>query len=70
MSHINLIGEIMKTFIRLPAVREATGLSTSTIYEGIRDGWFPKPVKMGPRAIAWDIDVISAWQDERIAKSA
>ncbi len=28
---------IVKTFIRLQAVREATGLSTSTIYEGIRE---------------------------------
>ncbi len=59
----------MKTFIRLPDVRRATGLSTSTIYEGMRDGWFPKPVRLGPRAVGWDEDVIAAWQENYIERS-
>jgi prophage regulatory protein len=45
--------------LRLPAVRERTGLSTPTIYRRQADGTFPKSVKIGLNAVAWyesDID--------------
>lgn len=34
-------------------VEEMTGLSCSTIYEGMDAGWFPRPVRIGPRAVRW-----------------
>ena len=40
-------------FLRLPDVQRRTGKSRSTIYAGIADGSFPKPVKLGPRAVGW-----------------
>lgn len=57
-----------KTFLRLKAIKARSGLSTSTIYEGVRDGWFPRPVKLGPRASGWDEDEFTAWQESRLAE--
>ena len=39
--------------IRLPEVRRPVPLSRSTIYLLASKGEFPKPVSIGPRAVAW-----------------
>lgn len=54
------------TFLRLPAVMEATGMSRTTIYDWIKAGTFPKPVQLGTRSVAWDQAEIAAWQQSRI----
>jgi prophage regulatory protein len=54
----------MPRLLRLEAVKEITGLSRSTIYA---DPGFPRPVKIGERAVAWVEDEIKEWVDERIA---
>lgn len=46
---------------RLPAVIEITGLGRSTIYAMMGEGTFPKPVKLGQRAVAWPDEVIREW---------
>ena len=38
---------------REPAVRKATGWSHATLWQRVRDGLFPKPVKLGERAVGW-----------------
>lgn len=58
-----------RRFLRLPYVKHATGLCRSTIYEKIKRGEFPAPVSLGPRAVAWLSDEISAWIDARVAAS-
>jgi len=40
-------------FLKLPEVRIRTGKSRSSIYQGAKDGTFPKPIRIGPRAVAW-----------------
>jgi len=47
-----------ESFLRLPAVMERTGLCRSAVYamEG-----FPKPVKLGGRAVAWVASEVEAW---------
>lgn len=50
-----------ETFLRLPAVIERTGLSRSTIYDRIQKGLFPKPIKLGERAVAWTDVQIQEW---------
>lgn len=55
-------------FLRLPEVIERTGLSRSTIYRGIAEGWFPGPVKIGPRISAWPDTEIDALQRSKIAQ--
>lgn len=53
----------MTKLIRLPAVKEITGLSRSTIYA---DASFPKQVKIGERAVAWVEDEVRIWIESRI----
>ena len=45
--------EPARLFARLPAVIQVTGLGRSTIYRLVANGAFPRPVQLGPRAIAW-----------------
>jgi len=54
-----LIDRRKDRLLRLPAVRERTGLSTPTIYRRQADGTFPKSIRLGANAVAWyesDID--------------
>ena len=39
--------------LRRPEVQNRTGLPTSTLYALIADGRFPRPVKIGKRAVGW-----------------
>jgi len=39
--------------IRLPSVLELFPISKTAWYQGIRDGRYPKPVKLGARTVAW-----------------
>lgn len=56
-------------FLRLPQVRERTGLSRSQIYRLEAAGRFPQRVKLGESASAW-LDVeIAQWQADRISES-
>jgi prophage regulatory protein len=41
------------TIHRLPVVKARTGLSRSSIYLRIAEGTFPKPVRLGRRAVGW-----------------
>jgi prophage regulatory protein len=53
---------------RLPEVKATTGLSRSTIYEAMSRGDFPKPIRLGLRAVGWDADEITAWLESRKAQ--
>lgn len=47
---------------RLPQVIELTGLSRSYIYLAIGKNEFPKPIKLGRRAIGWPQKSIDDWK--------
>jgi len=55
----------MTTFLRLPDVMAKTGMARSTIYAAIDSGDFPKAVKLGERAVAWDSDEIEQWMETK-----
>ena len=57
-----------KRFMRRAAVLGVCGFSTSTLYDEISKGKFPKPVPIGERAVAWIEDEVIAWQAAKIAK--
>ena len=48
-------------FLKRPEVEHRTGLKRSTIYDKMKAGTFPKPVKLGARAVAWFEPEIDAW---------
>lgn len=57
----------VKRFIRIRKVTDICGLGKSTIYDMVKHNRFPKPVRLGPKAVAWiETDVIQ-WQEDRIA---
>ncbi|QIG92287.1 AlpA family phage regulatory protein [Bradyrhizobium sp. 6(2017)] len=58
------------TFLRLEAVKQATGLGRSSIYMLMGEAKFPKPVKLnddGGKAVAWLASEIAEWQRQRVA---
>lgn len=54
------------TLLRLPAVKAATGLSRSTIYDWIAKGQFPKAIPLGGNLVAWLASDIDAWIRARV----
>jgi prophage regulatory protein len=56
-----------RLFARLPAVIQVTGLGRSTIYRLVANGAFPRPVHLGPRAIAWRWSDLEQWSATRTA---
>lgn len=53
---------MIKKIYRLPDVMNMTGLSRSSIYLRISTKEFPKPIKIGRRAVGWPEKSIIAWQ--------
>lgn len=51
--------------LRLPKVRQRTGLGRSTIYRLMALGLFPGSVQLAPRAIGWHKADIDAWLTAR-----
>ncbi|MFM0287933.1 helix-turn-helix transcriptional regulator [Paraburkholderia megapolitana] len=52
-----------KRMERMPSVLGRVQLSESEIRRRIKAGRFPKPVKLGPRAIGFVSSEIDAWLD-------
>ena len=51
-------------FMRLDEVLHTTGLSRNTVYRRIREGTFPKQVRIGPNSVAWRQSVIVKWMSD------
>lgn len=51
--------------LRRPEVEARTGLSRAAIYAQMSRGEFPKPVKIGLRAVAWREQDINTWLADR-----
>ena len=46
-------------------VETKTGLGRSTIYRLMRQGEFPTPIKIGPRAVRWPQSELDDWLASR-----
>ncbi len=53
----------MTTLLRLPSVIERTGLGRSAIYERVKEGLLPGPIKLSPRVSVWPAHEIDACND-------
>lgn len=53
--------------LRRRQVEAYVGLSRSTIYDAIKAGTFPKPVRLGARAVGWPAHEVAAINAARIA---
>lgn len=58
-----------ESIIRLPQVKQRTGLSRSTIYALIKAGQIKAPISLGARAVGWLESDISEFIEDRIKAS-
>lgn len=61
--------DMKERLLRGPEVLYKTGLSQSEKYRRIAAGTFPKPLKLGARAVAWRESEIQRWIEELIVES-
>ena len=60
---------MLKQIYRFPEVMKLTGLSRSSIYLAVSKEKFPKPIKIGRRAVGWPNDVIEKWVQKLMEKN-
>lgn len=54
--------------IKLYRLRELSariGLARSAIYQAVKDGRFPQPIRVGARAVAWRHQDVESWLQSR-----
>nr|WP_166175699.1 AlpA family phage regulatory protein [Altererythrobacter segetis] len=54
--------------LRIADVRKLTRRSTSRIYADMNAGLFPRPIRIGTRAVAWRESDLIAWLGHRVAE--
>ena len=57
--------EPLHSILRIKQVGAVTGLARSTIYHYVHLGKFPKPRKLGERAVGWLSGDVYRWVAER-----
>jgi len=60
-----MIAESNIRLIRMRELRKLIGLSHATIYRYIKNGNFPKPIKLSERSVAWRLTDIENWIKEK-----
>ena len=51
--------------LRLEAIISLIGMKRSWILQKVKDGKFPKPLRLGPRAVAWRHSEVMEWIDDQ-----
>lgn len=57
------------SFHRMPDLCKRVGLPRSTIYRLIKEGSFPKQIKLSERTSVWSESSISEWIEEKKKKA-
>ncbi|CAN2526272.1 helix-turn-helix transcriptional regulator [Burkholderia pseudomallei] len=47
--------------LRIIDVIEAVGVKKSTIYQWVKDGKFPSPLRLGTRSVGWRQSDVESW---------
>lgn len=55
----------MQNLLRRQQVLNRVGFSRSTLYSYMSRNLFPRPIRIGVRAVAWSEPAINAWIEER-----
>lgn len=58
---------MVQNILRREEVERVTGLPRSSLYERIKKGDFPKPIKLSAKSVGWLETEVAAWQKSRIA---
>jgi prophage regulatory protein len=58
-----------RRILRMPAVKEVTGLGRTKIYDLMKEGRFPKARRIaGAHAVGWDSLEVEAWISEQLGE--
>lgn len=52
-------------FYRLSQLKKKLSVSRSSIWAWVKQGEFPKPIKLGKNCTAWNAEDIQAWIEKR-----
>lgn len=63
------VQQLQTALIRRKEVERLTALSRSRIYDLMKQGAFPKPVRLGAMSVAWPENLVREWIAARIADS-
>lgn len=61
----NLSAPAERRILRRAEVEQKTGFKRAHLYTLMREGRFPKALRLGIRAVGWDSAEIDAWIAER-----
>lgn len=53
--------QAINPLMTLRAVTQFTSLSRATVYRRVKEGSFPKPIKIGDNRVAWRFEDLDAW---------
>lgn len=56
---------VQERFLRLPEVKQMTGLSKTVLYGLIQDDAFPAPYRIALKASGWKYSEIMRWMESR-----
>jgi len=59
------MSEQNKIILRMPEVIGKVGLKKSSIYQLIKEGAFPKPIRLTSSAVGWYKHELDEWLDSR-----
>jgi len=57
-----------RCILRRVEVEAKTGLKRAQIYNLMKQGTFPKAVRLGLRAVGWDSLEVEAWVDQKLSE--
>lgn len=55
--------------IRLPELEALIGCKKSTVYTMLKQGTFPRPIRLSARMVAWPETAVLQWIQDRINQS-
>ena len=70
MSQAPVLPPYERRILRLDEVEAKSGFKRAHIYNLIKEGKFPKPLRLGVRAIGWDSVEIDQWITDRLSERA
>jgi prophage regulatory protein len=61
---------VERRILRRPEVEQKTGFKRAHIYNLMKEGKFPKALRLGVRAVGWDSVEIDQWIADRLQERA
>lgn len=61
---------VPRRILRRPEVEDRTGFKRAHIYSLMKEGRFPKALRLGVRAVGWDSVEVDQWIAERLLDRA